>query len=310
MVNLLGRDWTRDELERALPDLQQIAGIRHYAVEDGPGRGARVLQIDSGGGLRIDVLPDRSCDIGAAWHRGTPFAWINPMDMPTPAAARNNTPLSGLMTTCGFDHVRQATTDEGRSYPQHGSAMHVPARILSAAPRWRGDDCELVIEAEVAQIRFDRGGVRLSRCITVPVGGQSVRVSDRVAVTSGAMPVMALYHINLGFPLINDDSVLTLDGDDVSGALTGPIQIRPGVREAKITAGRDAGAPCFGVRYSTGTLGFLQTFGNRGEGVNVFCLEPVTHDRLPRSTLRDRDDLTTLVRGDQVDFELEMHFQG
>ncbi|AJY44828.1 DUF4432 family protein [Martelella endophytica] len=313
MTTLFGRQWTRAELDRLLPDIGEVAGIRPLAFEDGSGRGARLIQIDSGGGLRVDLLPDRSCDIGQVWCNGTPFAWTNPMGYPTPSAARNNSPLSGLMTTCGFEHVRQPVHDNGRDYPLHGSAMHVPAKILSAAPVWIGDDCVFEIVAEVTQFSLSGGAFRLLRRIGVPLGGRSLSVSDTVTLLSGEAPLMALYHINLGFPLIGEDSVLMLNDADISARLKKPIDIGlSGAETARVrlAGGPQPGDPAFELAYRADTLPYLQTFSNRADGINVVAIEPVSHDRRPRAELREAGQLVPLERGASRAFFLEMTFSG
>ena len=78
---------------------------------------------------------------------------------------------------------------------------------MSARAIWDGDTCLYRIEAECAQFDLGRGALKLRRCIDIPLGGREIRVSDRVSVASGSVPVMAMYHVNLGFPFAVDSSV-------------------------------------------------------------------------------------------------------
>lgn len=309
MARLFGQDWTRSDLARFMPDITQVAGFRHFTLDDGAGRSMRVLQIDSGGGLRIDLLPDRTCDIGHVWCNDIPFGWVGPMGIPAPGANGVNSPLGGLMTTCGFDHVRQPERDEGRDYPMHGSMMHSPAKIVSAEPVWRGDDCAFRVIAEVAQFALDRGAMRLRRQFEIPLGGTTFTVSDHVTVLSGSIPLMALYHINLGFPLITPESVLTLNGhriEDGSLAEDG-IRVYPsraGVTNVTLSSSPAPEAPRLHLQYDARALPFLQTFRRVAEGFNLFCLEPATHDRKPRRELRETGALVHTE--DEYDFSLKI----
>src|SRR3546814_8724280 len=104
MVMLFGQAFTKKDIGRVFPDIMHVAGFKNLTVDDGAGRGTRLLQIDSGGGLRIDLLPDRCCDLGQVWCDNIPFGWINPMGTPAGFAIGENSSLSGLMATCGFDH--------------------------------------------------------------------------------------------------------------------------------------------------------------------------------------------------------------
>lgn len=312
MVMLFGQTFTKRELGRVFPDLMQVAGFKRMTVEDGAGRGMRLLQIDSGGGLRIDLLPDRCCDIGQVWCDNIPFGWISPMGTPLPSLIGENNALSGLMMTCGFDHIRQPDTDQGRSFPLHGNMMNLPSKITTTDTVWDGDECLFRVKAEVTQFNLNHGTIRLQRHVYVPLGGRSLVVSDRVTVLSGNLPIMAMYHINLGFPAMTPASVLHLNGEDISVDCLGEnkIKTRPSgasVSEVELAAGAGGGSR-FRLKYDGRKLPFLQTLRNSHDGVNVFCIEPATHDRLPRKELREAGALGPTERGGTHMFHLEMLF--
>ena len=46
---------------------QQVAGIESYTFADGEARGTRALWVNTGGGLRYRILPDRGLDIDQAF---------------------------------------------------------------------------------------------------------------------------------------------------------------------------------------------------------------------------------------------------
>ncbi len=311
MTRIFGALHSREDLARRVPDITRLAGIRHFREEGGPGAGTRVIRIESGGGLSVELLPDRCCDIGQVWCNATPFSWNGLIGIGDPARLAGNSPLAGLMTTCGFDHIRQPVEDDGLFWPKHGSMMHQPATILSAAPVWSGDDCVFEVVAEAALFDFDRGGMRLRRRVTVPLGGQSLSVRDEVTVTAGALAIMAMYHINLGYPLAGPDSLLTLNGEDVTDPAISSdgVRTRPagtGIAEARLSQGKDG--PAFTVSFDTGELPVFQTLRNAADGVNLVCLEPASHERLPRAELRRRGDLQPLPRGETRAFGVTMHF--
>lgn len=312
MVMLFGQSFTKQELGRVFPDLMHVAGFKKLTVDDGSGRGTRLIQIDSGGGLRVDLLPDRCCDIGQVWCDNIPFGWISPMGTPAPYAIRENNALSGLMATCGFDHVRQPEIDEERSFPLHGNMMHMPSKIIATDTVWNGDECLFRVKAEVTQFDLNHGAIRLQRHIYVPLGGRSLVVSDRVTVLSGDLPLMAMYHINLGFPVVTPMSTVSLNGEDISGdcLAENKIKTRPSgaaVSKVELAAAADGGAR-FRLKYDGRKLPFLQTLRNAHEGINVFCIEPATHDRLTRKELRATGALAPTPRSGSHMFHLEMVF--
>ncbi|MGV0820261.1 DUF4432 family protein [Martelella sp. AMO21009] len=310
-MKLYGRNWKRDELDALIPDIAKVAGIRQFAETDGPASGARLIQIDSGGGLRVELLPDRCCDIGQVWCNDVPFGWTGPIGMSGTHSVGENTSLSGLMSTCGFDHIRQPDTDEGRSYPLHGRMARMPAKIVSCVSDWDGDNCNFRVLAEATQFVLGQATVRLEREIVVPLGGRTLALTDRVTVLSGSLPLMAMYHINFGFPLAGPGSRLTLAGKDIPDALS-PDGIRTrssgaGLVQVVLSGGGEA-PPRYTLAYDGDALPCLQTLRNATDGTNLFCIEPATHEKQPRAALREADLLEPSGRGATRVFRLHMAF--
>ena len=313
MTRLFGRDLTRAELDALVPDIARLAGIRTLREENGPGAGQRLIRIESGGGLTVEILPDRTCDLGMVWCGGIPFGWAGPIGAGAPATMGANTPLSGMLTTCGFDHIRQPVMDEGRDYPQHGSMIHQPATVLRAAPVWEGDTCTFRVTAEATQFALDRGAVRLHRTIGVPLGGQTLSVCDEVTVLSRAIPLMAMYHLNFGYPLAGPESRLTFGGQDLTDPCLGTdgIRTRPsghGPVTATLAAAAHEGAARVDVTWDADHLPVFQTLRNAAPGINLTCLEPATHDRQTRAELRVRGLLDPAPAGTQLRFRLDFSF--
>lgn len=315
MVSLFGETLTRAELEARIRRLDHIAGVRWLNFDQGMARGMRLLQVQSGGGLVVDLLPDRCCDIGQVWCNGLPFGWIGPNGIPAPSLSRDmDVALAGLMATCGFDHVRQPETDGGVAYPLHGSLALTPGVVHWAGPVWTGDDCVLRIDSETTRFSLAQGGMRLRRRIEVPLAGRMLRLTDEVTVLGTAAPVMALYHVNLGYPLIGPgtecilfasggQSALPLDREGIALHPLAPEPVRVDLRR---TIGGQAAS--LGLTFDGAALPWLQTFRRLEPGIDLFAVEPVTHDRLPRSELRSRDALPDIPVGETRRFVLDLHF--
>ncbi|MGR3803721.1 DUF4432 family protein [Marinibacterium profundimaris] len=310
MTRLFGRDWTRAELERLIPDPDRLFGIEHLEVTDGPARGSRILRIEAGAGLRVDVLPDRLCDLGAVWCGDVPFHWTGPMSAIDRTRAVGNTALYGLMQTCGFDHIRAPETVDGQAYPQHGNMLSMPATVMSARAIWDGDTCLYRIEAECAQFDLGRGALKLRRCIDIPLGGREIRVSDRVSVASGSVPVMAMYHVNLGFPFAVDGTRLSLSGQDITGTALDADGITtrpsgPGQCQARLVSTL---GPSLELGYDGGGLPIFQVLRNHAAGVGLICLEPATHERQSRASLQAQGALPPSEVGETLRFGVRITF--
>jgi hypothetical protein len=147
MPTIYGQKLSRREFERRVGATRQIAGVSLVTLDDGAERGVRAVEFRTGAGLDFSVLVDRSMDIGRFDYRGVPFAWQsdtgfrNPAYMDPMGDGGNGfmRGFSGLLCTCGFDHVRQP--DKGAAdhfdlplrseiaYPMHGRGAFQPARL-------------------------------------------------------------------------------------------------------------------------------------------------------------------------------------
>jgi hypothetical protein len=223
MPTIQGTKLTRREFERRVGATRQIAGIDLVRLADGAEQDVRVLEFRTGAGLDFSVLVDRSMDIGRFDYRGTPFAWQSGTGFRSPV---NLDPMgdggvgfmrgfSGLLCTCGFDHVRQP--DRGAAdhfdlplrkeiaYPMHGRGAFQPARLDGYGERWDGDECVLWCEGTVGQVQVMGEYLTLTRRIEVAVGSTDVRIFDTVANRGFARtPHMLLYHINVGWPVLDE----------------------------------------------------------------------------------------------------------
>lgn len=286
MARLFGQDWTRDGLQHACPDPDALFGIEHMEITDGPARGQRVIRVEAGAGLRVELLPDRLCDIGAVWCNDVPFFWTGPGKQRPRGGSGANASLYGLLQTCGFDHIRAAETVNGTAYLQHGAMMQTPARILSAAARWTGDDCVFRVEAEAHHFTLGNGGLRLRRVIDVPLAGREIRIADEVEVIGRPIPVMAMYHVNLGLPFTGVGSSLRLNDRDLTQDALGADEIttRPSEprSEVRLTA---TGGQEFRIDYTGSAFPVLQTLRDFSPGTGLICIEPATHERVSRSEL-------------------------
>ena len=156
------------------------------------------------------LLPDRGLDIGAAWFRGTPLAWISQVGeqgAPDPAdlvdRAWVESWCGGLVTTCGLSNVGEASEGHGL----HGTYT---ARAATEVAVERSTS-EVTATATVVDPPFT-----LARRIVTTAGQGLVRLDDRVSNGSewtAAAPL--LYHVNFGAPLWDDGTYLETDAQDV-----------------------------------------------------------------------------------------------
>ena len=221
----------------------QYARVDRFIDDDGPSRGARRIRAMSGGGLEFDLHPDRALDVGAAWYRGVPLAWLASPGF-APAAAAEPTGRGwlrtwggGLVSTCGLDAFGAHSTDAGADYPMHGRIGTTPATLRRAEVTAEG----VVVEATTRQTGVFAENLRLDRRVTAPLGGARLTIEDTLTNDAETPAgVMVLYHVNFGWPLVDEGAVL-----DIPSARTTP-------RDPDAVAGFDerlrVGAPQRGFR--------------------------------------------------------------
>lgn len=197
----------------------QVARVDRFVEDDGPARGARRLRVVNGGGLEFDVHPDRALDIGVATIKGMPLAWLSATGITRPDAYEPEgrgwlrTFGGGLVTTCGLDSFGPPAADEDGVVGMHGRIGHVPARVTEVVVTHD----EITVAGEVRQTGVFQENLLLRRRITSRVGSTSFRIEDTVTNEGETShPHMVLYHVNLGWPLIDAGTVIDIPARSVT----------------------------------------------------------------------------------------------
>ena len=289
---ILGQHVDRAEAARYGVGRDPFAGIRRLRFDGGPEGDMRLIEIRNAAGLVVELLPDRCLDIGAVWFRGVPFGWIGANGLPTERGPGGDfdVALGGLLATCGFDHIRAAVTLDGRHYPQHGT-MALRRTVVETCGRDAADG-GFTISARAEHGTLDGERYVLARRIRVAAAEPRLWLDDLVTYMGPdrSAPVMALYHVNLGYPQVGEGFACRVAGasraDIASMGDETRIERAPALPYG-VEVGSRFGAlsPTLEVRVEGGSLPFLQFHRRTRPGANLFCIEPVSHDRLPRAEL-------------------------
>ncbi|MBZ9938627.1 aldose 1-epimerase family protein [Mesorhizobium sp. BR1-1-16] len=218
-------DFSDPDLAAKTPDLRALAEIRLFRLEDGPGRGQRVLIARNAAGVGFEVAVDRGFDLSALSLGQVQLGWHsqNQMRFPPQLSSSENgfgflRNFDGLLVTCGLDYYgppRRATGDTSvsphrpeRDFPQHGEVSTLQAYLAGY-----GLDAErgvLWCEGVVRQSGVFGDVLERRRRIELPLSGHTITLDDRVTNCGfNPAPHALLYHFNFGYPLLDLATELT-----------------------------------------------------------------------------------------------------
>ena len=342
MPRLFGRNWTKRELLERVGDLSQVAGTESFTYTDGVRDGVRAVRVRSGGGLDFTVLPSRGMDIAQASFNGTPFAWVSQTGIGHPHAFQPagtgwlRTFHGGLLTGCGLQNAGAANVDGGQELGIHGHLSHSPAEDLSTQTRWDGDEATISVEGTVREAVVFGENLRLTRRISTQLGSAMLRIEDRVEnVGFRPVPLMLLYHINFGWPLVGEQTEIIVDA-------VSPPEPRDPVAAAGLATATYLDAPtadyaeqCFfhdprpdadgwatvtmrnpaidlavAVRYDKTAFPYLTEWKMMGRGEYVCGIEPANCRVHGRAAERAAGRLTTIEAGEAKVFAAEIGVVG
>lgn len=337
MARLLGREWSRAELMAYVGDLAQVAGVKLGEWSDGAERGVRTAEVRTGSGLEFTVLLDRGMDIGPAFYRGMPLAWISPTGFGHPGffepegAGWLRTFGGGLLTGCGLTYVGAPNVDEGEALGLHGRLSMLPASHVRTNEKWAGDECTLSVKGEVRQARLFGENLRLARRISAGLGQSTITVHDVVEnLADVTTPLMIVYHMNIGFPMLDETSYLVAEPRSTRAR---DEFAAPGINDwmrfqlptsgyheqafyHDLPAGPDGWAAItlvnptrrlsLTVRYDGSTLTNLIEWKQMGRGEYVLGLEPSNCTVDGRSKERARGTLPFIEPGQRVEFSVQV----
>lgn len=209
--------YRRRELERRIGHASQLGGIKCYTLTDGRAEGIRAVDFRTARGLEFSVLLDRGMDISEARYQGVSLCWRSAAGDVGPAYYDPRglewlwTFFGGLLTTCGLAQAGAPCTDQGEELGLHGRISTMAAERVHCSETWHGDDLIMEVSGLLREARLFGVSLEMRRTIRARASGASFELRDSVAnVGARRAPCMLLYHINTGFPLLDEGAEVIL----------------------------------------------------------------------------------------------------
>ena len=215
-----------------------------------------------------------------------------------------------------------------RGVPAPRPLSNRPARLVGYGERWEGDDCVLWAEGETLQASVFGEHLLLRRRVEARVGESRLTIHDEVEnVGWDRTPHMLLYHVNVGFPVVDEGSEVLVPTRSVEARGDHPVegyttidapapafveQVFEHDASRRTTAAlpvgvvnRRLGVGAYEV-YRPSQLPHHFVWRMLGEGTYVVGIEPCTNRTAGRLDARERGELIELDPGETRVYDLEL----
>lgn len=320
----------------------QLGGIETSVLDNGAGRGTRIAWINTGTGLRYKVVIDRAMDIADAFYNQHSLAWLSHVGITSAQPFSNHgmdwikTFGGGLITTCGLSHVGGPESDEFGERGLHGGVSNLPAEIESIIqPDPARGQMEMSITGRIKQTQVFGPSLELKRTISGSIGKPSIKIHDEIInVANTPAPVMLLYHVNFGWPLVDEGTDILWNGtwktpvkdpkifrqgnnfkqcpspmDEHNGGGEEVAVIDPHAdNQGKCSCGlhnKKLGI-AVALHFSKEQLPWLTNWQHWGKGEYVTGIEPGTNPPIGQAKARKENQLTFLAPGERKEYDLEL----
>jgi len=196
-------------------DIAQICDARRMQFTEGKSAGVDMIDVRTGSGFSFTVLPSRGLDISVASFKGIPIVWRSAAGETSPFLYQPEggewtySFFGGLLTTCGMSYSGHPCNDGGKELGLHGRTSNIPAEDVNVIKEWNGDDFIITITGNIREYNVFGDNLMCHRIITTSLGAQNVLVKDTIENAGfKTSPLMMLYHVNAGWPVLSKNSWL------------------------------------------------------------------------------------------------------
>ncbi len=193
----------------------QIRGIEEHLLQGGKGNGMKLLTVRNGKGLDITISVDRCMDVSRVSFKGVNMGYFAPSGYVAPGYYNGDFLKSftaGFFTTCGLTTVGAPSEDEGEFCPLHGTISNIPAESYSFEETEEG----ITIKANIREASLFGRKLLLRRKYFISYAENVISLEDEI-INEGSSdsPLMMLYHCNMGYPLLSENSKVVIPNKGV-----------------------------------------------------------------------------------------------
>ena len=207
---------TKTDMMKYMGSMQQAAYVRPLTYAEGRSRGLLAYDVKCGP-LSYQVLADKCLDVSALSYKGMNMTFLSKPGLQgrghydTNGLEAQRSIMGGLFFTAGLESICAPCTINGVDYPMHGRIRTTPAEHVSADAFWEDGKYVLRVSGEMREAALFGENLVLRRRLTSVYGEKSILLEDEFENESFRdEPLMLLYHINLGWPFLDEDLRLSI----------------------------------------------------------------------------------------------------
>ena len=203
---------SKNEILKRVGNIQQLAYVRAIEYSEGRSSGLKAFDIKNGK-LSLRVMADKALDVSEFSYAGVNINFLSKPGLQglghydTNGAEAGRSIMGGLFFTAGLEHFGAPCHVDGVDYPMHGRMRSTPAEHVSSDAFWNGEDYVLRVSGEMREAALFGENLVLRRTIETLYGSKTFTLTDEFENQAFRDEVMMLlYHINLGFPFLDEDT--------------------------------------------------------------------------------------------------------
>lgn len=325
------------KVRQYIGDDLQLFGVERTVLCNGKSNGVNVIHAKNGSGLHFDVLPDRALDISSFSYKGVGCSFISKTGIVSPnyyvedeASGFLKNFFAGMITTCGLTYFGAPCFDNGQKLGLHGPISNTPAEDVCVWTEDRGVPC-IRIAGKVRQAEVFREHLVLNREYTCMYGQNLLTLEDAVENKGyETQPLMLLYHMNFGYPLLTENAILTIpekesrarDGIALKGYNERFVMQKPTIGYAeqcffyKCRANEDNETTVLlrnpeldfaaAIKFNITQLGYLTEWKSMLAGDYALGIEPGTYYPTGRADARENQLLQYIEPGETRRFKISI----
>lgn len=212
----------KENLMKYVGSMQQVAYVRPITYTEGRSHGLSAYEIKNGC-MELQVMADKALDVNQLSYKGININFLskpglqgrNQYDTNGDEAIRSI--MGGLFFTSGIESICAPCTIDHVDYPMHGRMRTTPAEHLGADAYWEDGQYKLLVKGEMREAALFGENMVLRRSISTTYGSKTFTVTDEFE-NEGYRdePLMLLYHINMGYPFLDENTRLYIPSAKVT----------------------------------------------------------------------------------------------